>query len=1022
MTSTHFRAGALACALLASTALATPAVAQVVPPLHRHLDANGVDVTQGDFVMAFVEGSIGSGEDELKLVRTGSWWGAPWNNNQHSWDGIELNQSSSGIFVSFGFRRETFSGPGPSQQANGSTLSLSGGNYIHTAADGTTISFSPTDYDCVPAGTTCRWLPSSIKTPEQRSTTLTWDYLYNCSNPEDPLDCTVDGTRLLAVRNGAGYEIDFTYSASNWFQRTRADFYNTVAGLTPQATVTYSYPSATVTDVTDIGGRTWRFTGNWNGQLTAIRRPGAQSDTTTISYNPSTSTVSSVIREGVTTTYGRTVSGSSATMTIIQVDGNPATADPQSVVISDLVKGRPTSIRDPLNRTTSYQYDNDGRLTRVTRPEGDYTHLAYDARGNIVEVREVAKAGSSLADIVATASFDMTCTNPVKCNQPNSTTDARGNVTDYTYDSTHGGILTVTEPAPAVGAVRPQTRYSYTLVNGEYLPTGISSCATGTAPSCVGTADEVKSSVGYDANGNVLTSSSGNGTGTLTATTGMTYDAMGNMLTVDGPLAGSADTTTFRYDALRRRIGTISPDPDGAGPLKRSAARTTYYPGGQVETEGVGTVNGTSDADWAAFAESYHRYQHVDANNRVDRETLWSAGVDYAVVDHLYDAAGRRTCSITYMNPANWGPQATSCQPLQTNGPNGPDRVTRTVYDAAGQVTEQQVAVGTADAAAEATFTYTDNGKLQTLKDGENNLTTYVYDGHDRLSQTLFPMPAKGAGASNANDYEQLTYDASSNVTLRRLRDAQTIGFAYDALNRRTFKDMPGTQPDVTYGYDNLGRLLTASQPGYALTFGYDALGRQTVDGQAWGAITRQYDLAGNITRMTYRDGAYITYDRDVLGRIVNVWWTKGSIGPVLFVTDSYDDLGRRVVNHKASGSSSFGYDAVSRLSSIAHDFAGTAGDVTSTFTHNPASQINGTTRDNDGYAWTGHGSGSTASTANGLNQVTSAGGASLTYDARGNLISDGTRTFVYDAENRLVRSGNVTLGYDPLGRLIQVS
>lgn len=58
----------------------------------------------------------------------------------------------------------------------------------------------------------------------------------------------------------------------------------------------------------------------------------------------------------------------------------------------------------------------------------------------------------------------------------------------------------------------------------------------------------------------------------------------------------------------------------------------------------------------------------------------------------------------------------------------------------------------------------------------------------------------------------------------------------------------------------------------------------------------------------------------------------------------------------------------------------------------------------------------------NGLNQYTSAGPATFTYDANGNLISDGTNSFVYDAENRLVSSGSVQLVYDPLGRLWETS
>ena len=45
---------------------------------------------------------------------------------------------------------------------------------------------------------------------------------------------------------------------------------------------------------------------------------------------------------------------------------------------------------------------------------------------------------------MSTASYASSCTNVVICNKPTSTSDARGNTTDYTYDATHGGVLTVT--------------------------------------------------------------------------------------------------------------------------------------------------------------------------------------------------------------------------------------------------------------------------------------------------------------------------------------------------------------------------------------------------------------------------------------------------------------------------------------------------------------------------------------------------------------------------------------------------
>lgn len=57
-------------------------------------------------------------------------------------------------------------------------------------------------------------------------------------------------------------------------------------------------------------------------------------------------------------------------------------------------------------------------------------------------------------------------------------------------------------------------------------------------------------------------------------------------------------------------------------------------------------MTGTSDSAWSAFSEAYHLYSHYDANARIDRQTVWSGGTDYAVWDYLYDAVGRPTCGI----------------------------------------------------------------------------------------------------------------------------------------------------------------------------------------------------------------------------------------------------------------------------------------------------------------------------------------------------------------------------------------
>lgn len=92
---------------------------------------------------------------------------------------------------------------------------------------------------------------------------------------------------------------------------------------------------------------------------------------------------------------------------------------------------------------------------------------------------------------------------------------------------------------------------------------------------------------------------------------------------------------------------------------------------------------------------------------------------------------------------------------------------------------------------------------------------------------------------------------------------------------------------------------------------------------------------------------------------------------------------------------------------------------------HRASGRSNSRTITSAAWAWTAHVNVDRAYTVNGLNQYATAGSASFTYDANGNLTGDGSSTYVYDVENRLVSaSGATTAGlvYDPLGRLWQTS
>jgi RHS repeat-associated protein len=374
------------------------------------------------------------------------------------------------------------------------------------------------------------------------------------------------------------------------------------------------------------------------------------------------------------------------------------------------------------------------------------------------------------------------------------------------------------------------------------------------------------------------------------------------------------------------------------------------------------------------------------------------------------------------MDPAQWGGQSDPCTP-QTTGPNGPDRVAKPTYDNANRVVAVTTAVGTSDVTTAST-TYSDNGLVKTVKDGENNLTTNEYDGHDRLVKTRYPLPTKGANASSTTDFDALAYDPNGNVTIRTQRDGSTITFAYDNLDRVTSRTPQG-ESATTLGYNLLGQPVQVQVPaaGQTLAYTYDGLGRPTSETQPFGSAAFQYDLAGRTTRLTWSDGLYASYDYDNLGNVTAIRENGATSGPGVLATYSYDNLARRSAITRGNGTTTaYSFDPVSRLTSLSQDLSGTGSDLTiGSMAYNPAGQIIGQVKSNDAYAWTGAINVDRPYAANGLNQYSTAGTTSFGYDLRGNLTASGTSSYTYNKLNQLITApGGITMAYDPAGRLMK--
>lgn len=398
-----------------------------------------------------------------------------------------------------------------------------------------------------------------------------------------------------------------------------------------------------------------------------------------------------------------------------------------------------------------------------------------------------------------------------------------------------------------------------------------------------------------------------------------------------------------------------------------------------------------------------------------------------SVTQISYDNVGRPQCSAVRMNPGVYGSLPVNACVLGTEGAYGPDRVTRTTYDQAGQVIQIDQAYGTSVQRAYARYIYSANGQKIQEFDAKGNLTAYSYDGFDRLAVLQYPSPTT-PGAVNANDYEAWSYDANNNTAWWRRRDGNVIYYSYDNLNRETVRDIPGgSAGDVYTGYDGLGRIASkrfASASGSGVSYIYDGLGRINSSTDMNGrTVGYAYNQASARISVIYPDLNMVGYARDNANRISSIGWNH-NWGQFI---QEYDSLGRISGQTRPWAHKYFTYDALGRLSSTTNDPSGTAHDITWSYTYNPAGQVRTSSATSTVYDYKELSGTTINKTYDGLNRdtgIASIGG----YDARGNLTYEGSggRTMTYDIENRLLTvtgaSVNVKLEYDPEGRLYRYS
>ncbi len=1028
------------------------------------MDGNGVDLSVGAYNLSATDVVIGQpGAGGLAYSR--SYVGGGWRS---SFLGT-IRSAGSKFIVSVNGAAEYFSYVDGTNFTNddgtASTLVANGSAFTYTTGDGTVYSFAKNLKDIV-VSSADEAILTSVTAPNGAVTTMHYNSATVSSQTR---------ARLQSVTNTYGFQLHLDYADDSPANTTELNgTWLRVAAVTGinlaveycsstavACTLTGDWPQATFTGDThqiltasDPEGRTTTYTYDINNRLQKVKYPGSGVDNLTIGYGGG-GRVTSVNRGYATWSYAYADASGNRTTTITLPGGGT------QVIVTNIAANTVTSVTDPLSRTTSYLYDANGRTTRVTAPEGNYVSYTYDARGNVTETRAVAKSGSGLADIVTSATFPASCSNLKTCNKPTSSTDARGEVTTYTYDANHGGVTSVKAPDPDNGGalVSPETRLFYEQKTARYyvapgntdpsppiyLPVSTAACATSAFSSAynagathannncgAGAGDKTVTETAWPAAANPnnllpVSATARAGDSSVSSTSAFAYDGRGWLSSTDGPLAGTADTTVFFYEDTGRQYGMISPDPDGAGALKRRAARTLFNSMGLPYRAETGTATGQSAGDLSSMTVQQRADTAYDDYGRPVKSVAYqnATATVLAASQVSYDSAGRTDCAAMRMNPSIFGSLPSSACSLGTAGAYGPDRVSRKVYNTAGEVTKVVYAYGTALQQDAVTATYTNNGLVSTVTDAKGNKTAYYYDGFDRLKKTCFPSKTT-PGTVSATDCEENYYTAAGLLDKVRPRkgsiaSASTwdITFAYDDLGRVTTRHVPESgetgvpaTENYTYTYDNFGRVKSGYHHYLTITYAYDALSRltsRTHDIGSWTA-SYAYDAASRLTTLTYPDGWDVDYGYDGLGRPTTVAHDASTLATV-----SYDDFGRPSSLAYGNGTgATYAFDGLGRLSGLDWNLAGTGDDFGYDFSFNPGSQIVSSTVSDAGRAWSPPALGTDDYASNGLNQYAQIESASIVHDGSGNVTTDHRgRTYTYDADNRLksAAAGATTLG-----------
>ncbi|MGI6665532.1 MAG: DNRLRE domain-containing protein [Christensenellaceae bacterium] len=660
---------------------------------------------------------------------------------------------------------------------------------------------------------------------------------------------------------------------------------------------------------------------------------------------------------------------------------------------TDFVYGdNATTVRDKYGVATSYDYNAEGLVTKVTNPMGYEATYTFDMNTFLMtsmSYKNKINGATTETALTYTYGYDgngnvTNVTGPMGSetvyenynafNKPGTVKVKNGSdwqTTSYTYDNNNGNLLTTTDPA---GKVSTNT---YGTVNGNagYLLSQTDRLGKTT-------------SYTYDSKGRVThVSESAAGVSTRTVMQ-YVYDGWGRTVQTKELLkdAGTTSNTSFVYDKLGRLTSTtnaagntsstsyslIGNKTSETNALNRSVSYTyddlnrvtaVTYPDGSVTQ----TIYEKWDSDSNGSSEADKVTTRIVTTDGSDRTSI----AYYDKIGRLVkETAGGVTTQYQYDMLSNV---------IQVT--DGAGRITRAQYDALGRNTKQVVDPNGENIVTE--YTYDTLGNQLTSKDALNNITTNTYDDLGRLLTVTLADGSETTYAYDVSDgtgrIKNTVTDANANNNASKGKVSETVFDLYGRKVAERTKKMDGTvlmQASFSYHasdllqlvtrndgskekyeYDNMGRVTskhyytssqsTDSASEYRLEYTYTATGavsqEKLLKNGVWDVKDYTYNLMERVVQESQGDGSQddslsTSYRYNQAGELIGISYIKednqASVaqGNGIRVTGYvYDTHGRIVSIHSGIGNSTIDNVNISALPKVREYIYATNGDLQKT-------------------------------------------------------------------------------------------